>query len=152
MYKSTLFDDNMIKQTDIPDRLQASICPLSPNTEKSYKRKSGPLLDSLLTTSKCCLCRTAVKVKNRKCSRRRRIGSKTLWLPAVPRAGARQVPLMPSSHWGRKTRSAAALEAAVIWSELTEESPGCSSGIARQPNGTQTHTESKQHYQWFERH
>lgn len=53
---------------------------------------------------------------------------------------------MPSSHWGRKTRSAAALGAAVIWSELTEESPGCSSGIARQPNGTQTHTESKQRY------
>lgn len=40
---------------------------------------------------------------------------------------------MPSSHWGRKTRSAVALEAAVVWSELPEENPGCSSGIAHQP-------------------
>lgn len=40
---------------------------------------------------------------------------------------------MPSSHWGRKTRSVVAPEAAVLWSELTEENPGCSSGIAHQP-------------------
>lgn len=49
---------------------------------------------------------------------------------------------MPSSHWGRKTRSVVALEAAVVWSELAEENPGCSSGIAHQPKGRQTHTHS----------
>lgn len=55
------------------------------------------------------------------------------WLPVVPQAGAWRVPQMPSSHWGRKTRSVVALEAAVLWSELTEENPGCSSDIAHQP-------------------
>lgn len=30
----------------------------------------------------------------------------------------------------------------MVWSELTEENPGCSSGIAHQPEGRQTHTVS----------
>lgn len=69
------------------------------------------------------------------------MGSKTSWLPAVPQAGVWRGPRMPSSHWGRKTRSGVALEAAVIWFEQTVESPGCSSGIARQPNGRHAHTQ-----------
>lgn len=41
---------------------------------------------------------------------------------------------MPSSHWGGRTQSVVAPpEAAAVWSELPEENPGCSSGIARQP-------------------
>lgn len=54
-------------------------------------------------------------------------------LPAVPRAGAWRAPRTPSSRWGRKTRSAAAPEAAEVWSGPTEGNLGRSSGIARQP-------------------
>ncbi len=73
---------------------------------------------------------------------------KTSWLPVVPQAGAWRAPQMPSSHWGRMTRSVVAPEAAVLWFEPTEENPGCSSGIAHQPKGDRhtqiknTHTDS----------
>lgn len=65
---------------------------------------------------------------------------KSRWLPAVLRAGAWRAPQTPSSRWGRKTRSAAAPEAAEVWSEPTEGNLGCSSGIARQPVGNDRHT------------
>lgn len=58
---------------------------------------------------------------------------KTSCLPVVPQAGAWRAPQTPSSHWGRKTRSVVVPEAAVVWSELPEENPGCSFGIAHQP-------------------
>lgn len=54
-------------------------------------------------------------------------------LPAVPRAGAWRAPRTPNSRWGRKTRSAAAPEAAEVWSGPTEGNLGRSSGIGRQP-------------------
>lgn len=65
---------------------------------------------------------------------------KSRWLPAVLRAGAWRAPQMLSSRWGRKTRSAAALEAAEVWSERPEGNLGCSSGIAHQPVGNDRHT------------
>lgn len=49
----------------------------------------------------------------------------------VPQAGA--WPQKQSSHWGMKTRIAAAPEAAVVWSERPGENPGRSSDIAHQP-------------------
>lgn len=53
----------------------------------------------------------------------------------VRQAGAWRAPPMQSSHWGVRTRSAVALEAAGVWSEQPEENPGCSSGSAHQPKG-----------------
>lgn len=48
----------------------------------------------------------------------------------APQVGAR----LSFQSWRRHTtRSAAALEAAVVWSEQTEENLGCSSDIARPP-------------------
>lgn len=64
------------------------------------------------------------------------------WLPVAPQDGAWRAPRTQSSHWGRKTRSAAAPEAAVVWSEPTEENPGCSCGTAHQPRRTWTHIHS----------
>lgn len=69
--------------------------------------------------------------------KRRGAGLNTSLLPVVPQAGAWRAPRMPDSHWDRKTRSVAAQpEAAVVWSELPEENPGCSSGTAHQPKDT----------------
>lgn len=64
---------------------------------------------------------------------------KSRWLPAVLRVGAWRAPQTPSSRWGRKTRSAAAPEAAEVWSERPEGNLGCSSGIAHQPVGNDRH-------------
>lgn len=56
-----------------------------------------------------------------------------LWLPVVPQAGAWRAPQTQSYHWGRRTRSVAAPEAAAVWSEPPEGNPGCFSDIARRP-------------------
>lgn len=76
---------------------------------------------------------------------------KSRWLPAVLRAGAWRAPQTPSSRWGRRTRSAAAPEAAEVWSERPEGNLGCSSGIAHRPVGNDRHTGRREGGQRFVR-
>lgn len=56
-----------------------------------------------------------------------------LLLPVVPRAGAWPVSQMQRFRQDMKTLSVAAPEAAALWSEQTEENPGCSSDTSHQP-------------------